>query len=71
MENKVKKNDDNRTRGDIVQNSPVQSSGGQKTMPPGRTPMPIELRAKQFMPFAAVTGLEAALREKERAREEQ
>ena len=35
-----------------------------------RTPMPIELRAKQFMPFAAVTGLEAALREKEREREE-
>ena len=32
--------------------------------------MPIELRAKQFMPFAAVTGLEAALREKEREREE-
>ena len=29
-----------------------------------RTPMPIELRAKQFMPFATVTGLEAALREK-------
>ena len=35
-----------------------------------RTPMPIELRAKQFMPFAAVTGLEAALREKEREREQ-
>ena len=32
--------------------------------------MPIELRAKQFMPFAAVTGLEAALREKEREHEE-
>lgn len=32
--------------------------------------MPIELRAKQFMPFAAVTGLEAALREKEREREQ-
>ena len=31
--------------------------------------MPIELRAKQFMPFAAVTGLEAALREKEREHE--
>ena len=36
---------------------------------PGRTPMPIELRAKQFMPFAAVTGLEKALREKEREME--
>lgn len=35
-----------------------------------RTPMPIELRAKQFMPFAAVTGLEAALREKEKEREQ-
>ena len=34
-----------------------------------RTPMPIELRAKQFMPFAAVTGLEPALRQKERERE--
>ena len=43
----------------------------EKTMPPGRIPMPIEQRAKQIMPFAAVTGLEAALREKERAREEQ
>ena len=35
-----------------------------------RTPMPIELRAKQFMPFAAVTGLEAALREKEQEGEQ-
>ena len=35
-----------------------------------RTPMPIELRAKQFMPFQAVTGLERALRQKEREREE-
>ena len=35
-----------------------------------RTPMPIELRAKQFMPFAAVTGLEKALREKEIEREQ-
>lgn len=35
-----------------------------------RTPMPIELRAKQFMPFAAVTGLEKALREKEMKREQ-
>ena len=26
--------------------------------------MPIEARAKQFMPFAAVTGLEAALEKK-------
>ena len=32
-------------------------------------PMPIELHAKQFMPFAAVTGLEKALREKEQERE--
>ena len=31
-----------------------------------RPRMPIEQRAKQFMPFAAVTGLEEALREKER-----
>ncbi len=30
-----------------------------------RPKMPIEQRAKQFMPFAAVTGLEKALREKE------
>lgn len=35
-----------------------------------RTPMPIEFRAKQFMPFAAVTGLEKALREKEIEREQ-
>lgn len=28
--------------------------------------MPIEKRAKQFMPFAAVTGLEKALAEKEK-----
>ena len=28
--------------------------------------MPIEQRAKQFMPFAAVTGLEEALHKKER-----
>ncbi|MDO4868869.1 MAG: hypothetical protein Q4A65_01060 [Bacillota bacterium] len=27
-------------------------------------PMPIEQRAKQFMPFAAVTGLDRALRKK-------
>lgn len=27
--------------------------------------MPVSQRAKQFMPFAAVTGLDAALREKE------
>ena len=30
-----------------------------------RPKMAIEQRAKQFMPFAAVTGLEKALREKE------
>ncbi len=43
--------------------------GVQKARNPRRTPMPIEVRAKQFMPFAAVTGLEAALRQKERERE--
>lgn len=43
--------------------------GVQNVRNPRRTPMPIELRAKQFMPFAAVTGLEAALRQKERERE--
>lgn len=31
--------------------------------------MPIEKRAKQFMPFAAVTGLEKALAEKEKEME--
>ena len=31
-----------------------------------RTKMPIEQRAKQFMPFAAVTGLDKALAEVER-----
>lgn len=28
--------------------------------------MPVSQRAKQFMPFAAVTGLEKALKEKEK-----
>lgn len=31
-----------------------------------RPKMPAEQRAKQFMPFAAVTGLEEALRQKEK-----
>ena len=31
-----------------------------------RSPMPISERAKQFMPFAAVTGLTQALERKER-----
>lgn len=31
-----------------------------------RTPMPVSERAKQFMPFAAVTGLGQALAKKER-----
>ena len=30
-----------------------------------RPKMPVAQRAKQFMPFAAVTGLEVALRQKE------
>jgi hypothetical protein len=30
-----------------------------------RPKMPVKQRAKQFMPFAAVTGLDDALREKE------
>lgn len=31
-----------------------------------RAPMPVSQRAKQFVPFAAVSGLEEALRAKER-----
>ena len=31
--------------------------------------MPVSQRAKQFMPFSAVVGLDAALREKEREKE--
>lgn len=31
-----------------------------------RPKMPVSQRAKQFMPFAAVTGLEKALKEKEK-----
>lgn len=31
--------------------------------------MPVRQRAKQFMPFNAVVGLDAALREKEREKE--
>ncbi|MBR3264120.1 hypothetical protein IKF94_02735 [Candidatus Saccharibacteria bacterium] len=30
-----------------------------------RQKMPVEMRAKQFMPFSAVSGLEEALRRKE------
>ena len=35
-------------------------------MAKNRRPMPVSERAKQFMPFAAVTGLTQALRRKER-----
>ncbi|MDD5922005.1 MAG: hypothetical protein PUC44_02315 [Eubacteriales bacterium] len=34
-----------------------------------RVPMPVSQRAKQFIPFAAVSGLEEALRAKERETE--
>jgi hypothetical protein len=34
-----------------------------------RAKMPVSQRAKQFMPFNAVVGLDAALREKEREKE--
>ena len=32
----------------------------------GRVKMPLEQRAKQFIPFSALSGLEAALKAKER-----
>lgn len=35
-------------------------------MAKNRRPMPVSLRAKQFMPFSAVTGLTQALERKER-----
>ena len=38
---------------------------------PKRTPMPISQRAKQFAPFAAVGGLDAALRMKEEEHRQQ
>ena len=41
-----------------------------QTKPLQRPRMSVEQRAKQFMPFAAVTGLEKALREKEKEIEE-
>lgn len=39
-------------------------------MPEMRDRMPTQRRAKQFMPFSAVSGLESALRRKEREFEE-
>ena len=50
MENKRKRNEAERNTSEKVIRRPK---------------MPIEQRAKQFMPFAAVTGLEKALRAKE------
>ena len=36
-----------------------------------RTPMPVSQRAKQFAPFAAITGLDYALRKKEEEHRQQ
>ena len=55
--------ENNKTESKAAENKTAGGTAGKHMQ---RPKMPIELRAKQFMPFAAVTGLEKALREKEK-----